>query len=459
MNRIILISFLFLNLIFTTILKSSYSYEIWTPPWHNDKLENIYNIQRTENPFIFNVPRVKNFSLENEAMRFCKNQIQMIGDIKKLTYGYQCNYYEQINLSDIVPPKDKVFWMDSKLQYALYISLIKNYDSMCMIEKNKFYITRTGDFLNKEEIMKKGGPEAEIIKSEWTADPNGKKLLYATYRKPVDLLGEARIYYEAIKFSEKYLIPNNISDYKCLGPGGLSQMVSEGIKAPGQHALIDYLNINIKGSGAKGSSVNYFISDEDNGLDHEYLRRFILSLGMNIKVRKDSQVLVTNNDNNIFAWKANPREYYQVSSVDNVVLEAYLKKFPSILPRDYKVDEKAWKSKEVEMCINRMREDATQKEDKDNKYMKDYIYLVRFIEPILGAPLAPPWKVKLTVEDRLRHFEVISKWWEKNKDKVMLRPGRPLSHEEVLHLIPESNMESAEVALKKFKEAIKGNSK
>lgn len=301
------------------------------------------------------------------------------------------------------------------------------------------------------------GSDGEIIEKKWRTRSDGSKGLDFTYRKPVDLLGEAKKEYEYIGFSDQYFIDEDIGDYKILGPAGPSMNINECGIVKGSKGVIEYIFSKNKGNMANGSSVHVFIADKDNELDREYLSDFYLSYGVNIKTRKDGQVVVVSNSGNITSWKTNSRTYYRVSNEDHVVLEAYLKKFPSILPKDYKVDEKAWKKEEVGMCLERMKEDSMQKEDKNNRYLWDYIYISRFIEPIPGAPLGPPWKIQLTEEDRMRHFYVISKWWEKNKDKVTLRPGRPLSHEAALHLIPESNMESAEVALKKFREGLKAN--
>lgn len=120
MNRIFLISFLFINLVFTTILKGSYAYELWTPQWHNEKIINSSNhVQRTDIPFVFKVFRLKNFSTENEAVQFCKKQAQMI-TVEKINKLFKCRYYEKMDISNIVPENERVFWSDPKAQYALY---------------------------------------------------------------------------------------------------------------------------------------------------------------------------------------------------------------------------------------------------------------------------------------------------------------------------------------------------
>ncbi|MCX5670257.1 MAG: hypothetical protein NTU94_02910, partial [Planctomycetota bacterium] len=99
-----------------------------------------------------------------------------------------------------------------------------------------------------------------------------------------------------------------------------------------------------------GASVCAFFADEHNGLDHDFLGQFVLVVGAKLKRQADGQVVVTSLGGGAVTWKAGPRTHYHVSGAP-AVIEAYLKRVPSILPADYRLDTDAWMREEVRRCV------------------------------------------------------------------------------------------------------------
>ena len=189
------------------------------------------------------------------------------------------------------------------------------------------------------------------------------------------------------------------------------------------------------------------IPDVADGLDHAFLRHFVLERGVKV-VQRNSQTIVTSADGKVFLWKAGPRRYYYLAGGDPEVLDAYLKKFPSVLPKDYAFDRETWLKEEVRQTMERLAKSVA--EDQRNRYLTDYFYLCRFIEPIEGSP--PIWDSflpdkKLTTDERKAHFAPVEKWWKQHEKDFALRKGAPLSHGQMMALSPK-DPKAVEAALK-----------
>lgn len=414
------------------LLPSVYAADLWTPPWHKEQTARTQMVKRTDKPFIFWVVNTKPFATKAEAESFGKKQVKILM-IREHKPKFYLDYLAEMDLSPLVPEKEKEFWEGEMQQYALFMTLRQYYRKGCRIENGTFQYHVQGTFDDERALLSMMGPEGEVLKKEWRAIDEHIKVLDATYRKPIDILSHARECHARIKFAYDYMIPEYIGR---LEPGkafGNSPVRLGKVRVAARQGIMGYRD---PGVGPYQANATVVLAATDNGLDHDFLRPFMMARGAKVKRLEDGQVLVTDERGRLCAWKAGKRVYCYVDRDPADIFGAYLKKHPSSLPRDYRIDRAAWLGKEVVLCVERMTGIVEEDRDVGSRYLDEYTYLCRFVDPIKGAPLLPASSVVLDEPTRKYHYDLVKEWWGKHKADFKLRDKAPISLSRVLKEVP-----------------------
>ncbi len=402
--------------------------EFWRPVWDKPKKRRYQNIIPKKRN-IFMVRRNKIFKTIKKAETFqpANGVIILIDEVEGL---FIVRYYESMDLASLIKKKvdSDVDWKSKEAQYSLYKVLCRYYRPSNKIENGKYYYYMEGVWKTEKEVRKfcnSQKKEIEILETRWEELKNGRKLLRVTYRYPVDIIGKAAIRYKGLKAAYIYLIPEQIGDYKCIGASALiNSFVSELGVGPGRSGGAKYMNSNYK-----GVHVLFHLSNQPGSLDHDFMRHLVTNHGIKT-ITFNNQVLFASKIRKVFAWKASDSTYYRLSGAEcEDVLRAYLKKFPSILKKDAKFDEQAWKRKEMDICLKHMEKEA--RAGNKDKYLIRYSYLIRFFKPIKGAPAFSKRDIELTKKELIYHFSLVEKWWKENRKTFHFKPGRILTGWEI----------------------------
>jgi hypothetical protein len=430
--------------------------EFWYPPWDGPRLQAF--VVPSDKPNVFLTIRVKDFPTAKEAEAFQAGQKWPV-EIKRNLDRHICTYREPLDLTPLLDDSEqKVDWSDRKAQYFLLHMLDRHYSPQCEIRGRIFYKSGSGYWDSENELAERAGPGGIIVEKEWRAKVGSERGLYASYLKPVDIVAEAAEKYRGLMAAYEYLIPERIGDYRCLGAGALGGPIPSklGVR-PGRSGGATYINNMTSGPRGVGAVVHHFMADEEDGLDHDFLRDMLLQGRAVVEQTADRQTVVVGKSSSgqIVAWKAGKRSYYQIwGGATQPVIEAYLRKFPSILPKDYSVDEMEWKRQELSLCYERLEWRVEQNGKEGEQYMWDYAYFLSFTDPVEEAPLFQPWLAKLTQEEREQHFRQV-RAVKQMKGGFSVRVGRPLSYEEVTaKFMPRSHKETAE-CWRKLREAVR----
>lgn len=120
-----------------------------------------------------------------------------------------------------------------------------------------------------------------------------------------------------------------------------------------------------------------------------------------------------------YSWLSGPHiaVYVGALGIDpKPLIDLYGAKFPSTLPKDFRIDKTAWGRKEVEIRLGRMKKAI---EKKDNE--KELMYRMRECAYKIGGTMYVPFwqKVYLSDEDPFEKkkamYEEFNAWWQKNK--------------------------------------------
>jgi len=420
----------------------------WQPPWWKSRpMSTVNRVLQSPDSFIFLVRRLMPFATETEAKSFADKQPQVCNIRKVRDHRYHVAYVEPMDISVLVPANEMGTWKSPKAQFALFLALRKWYAHGDEIADGKFLHYQRIGHRTVAEARSRIPDYGEIVEITEQKDTG---TVFARHRQAIDLVAEARPLLRMLELSFSDLIPEDIEPYRTIGPTSVDSLNVGGIAAPGVMTTMGYLLRTHLGQGA---SAMVMIPDAANTLDHDYLRHFVLERGVKV-VHRNNQTIITSDDGKVFLWKAGPRRYYYLAGGDPEVLDAYLKKFPSVLPKDYAFDHERWLREEVRQTMGRLAKSVA--EDRRNRYLTDYLYLCRFIEPIEGAP--PMWSsflpAKLTAGEREAHFAPIGRWWQKHRKDFVLRKGAPLSHARVMSLVPKK-----ETAVKATLKAIRATTR
>jgi len=405
--------------------------QYWPPRDQPKPVNQGHAVGRTERPFEFHVYRLAWFDTRDEAEAFAKQQIKVFG-IVPVGKRFKVQYVARFSREPVVPAVARGFWTQGKPNYFLYRALLKYYKADSDIRNGALGQYMRGSYASKEKAAEATVRWGEMVSCEPQTLSNGKTVWRARYRKQLDVLAEARTLWENNELAEKHLILTDIGPFQ--SPGAHAPMAMEGGRAPGRMMGIGYLRKDLPG---KGCNVYVYLADEDDSLDHNFLRYFVMEAGLAVRKHKDGQVVVVGGGGRPTAWKASPRTYYKVAGSKDreLVLEAYLKKFPSILPADYAVDTRAWAREELRRIIERMRGLVESDTPKGTRYLSDYGDFCKWVEPPPGAPAFPP-DAPFDKTLRTYHFARLDAWWQQHKDALKFRKGAPLSQREVIRTMP-----------------------
>jgi hypothetical protein len=329
----------------------------------------------------------------------------------------------ELDLGHIIPQADKGFWAEPRAQYALYVALARHFRPDSEIKDGRFYGYSYVTYRSEDSARAAVPAEGEIVAQEWRTIQGGIRLLDVTHRKNIDLLAEARARLRTYDLAERHLVAEDIPPYEIHTPHDAQRIPTDWGHAAGEMLDVAYVHPT---RSLPGAVAIVYLADQADGLDHDYLWYLMLAEGARVTKQEEGQTLVASVDGKIVTWKAGPRQYLRVTGGGKTIVDAYLKKFPSVLPADYKVDKEVWLREEVRRTLGRLRASAAGPDDGSNRYLWEYLYLCRLVEPVKSAPLLPPWDVRLEPEVRQYHFSLIWAWWEKSKADFRLRDGAPL---------------------------------
>jgi hypothetical protein len=426
---------LFACLVLAFQFRQAEAEEPWSPPWARSASKPSKHFEQTDRPFVFLGARVKFFPDEASAQEFADKQVRTM-HVKPMDDRFQVYYMEEFDISSVIPENEREQWRGGRAQYALYTALLLRYDTQCRVEDGRFVQYPGATYMTEEAAQEGVSRHGEIFESHWETRPTGVKSLRVLHRKPIDLLAEARPILETINLAYEHLILEPVGPLSPLRPYPSGPLMTEGgMRAPGRWVGTSYVFKERTGGGDAAA----YIADEDDGLDHDYLRNLILIAGAKVQQRGDGHVVVTGEREAAVLWKAGPRLYYCITGgqATEDLADAYLAKFPSVLPADYKVDAEAWMREEVRRTVALMRERAAQPEDKESRYMSAYFHFCRMVDPVPDAPLFASSRVQLDAPLRRAHFALVDAWWKGHKDDIPLRAGAPWDPMRVGRTIPQ----------------------
>ena len=403
--------------------------EFWRPVWDKPKKQIWYNVLPSGKTYIFMVRRSKIFNRKRAAENYSpKNGRVMVVD--KFDGKFICRYLEPMDLTPLLK-KEKcpdIDWQSKEAQYFLFKVLQREHRTDNRIENGVYYKYMKGSFSTKDALKEfLGIKNKEILEEKWTDIGDGDKVLQAEFRYPVDIIGKAAYKYRGLMGAYKYLIPEHIGDFKCIGAGAGGQASSKFGKLSGITGSAGYINNDTPGPRSSGCTVGFMMAEKENAFDHEFYREMALS---------GSIVTETIDGNTVFAlkgravaWKTDKKTYYECSGYALPVIRAYLKKFPSILKTDVRFDEQEWKRKEMDICLKHLEKHA--RAGKKDDYLILYGYMIRFFKPIKGAPAFSRRNIELSPKELAYHFSLIKEWWNKNRETFHFKPGRVLTGWEI----------------------------
>ncbi|MDD2230685.1 MAG: hypothetical protein PHY48_14965, partial [Candidatus Cloacimonetes bacterium] len=154
-----------------------------------------------------------------------------------------------------------------------------------------------------------------------------------------------------------------------------------------------------------------------------------------------------------YVWMIDDRTYMLAGS-HKPTFAVYLKRYPSVLPIDLKIDREAWMRREVAGSIKRLEKyAAAEPDDKEQSaYQNEYQYLCRFVEQIDNAPFLWGWLKKISKDEERYHFSEVKDWWEKNHARYSLRKYAPIPVLDVTREGHGGHKNTDDEVTKKFRE-------
>ncbi len=423
------IHFILLFILINTLFATEMEKKFWRPVWDKPKKKIWYRVLPSSKKNVFLVQRYKAFSTKEAAERY-KSENERVMHISKGDGNFYCLLLEPMDITPLLKKEacPDIDWQSKEAQYFLFKALQREHNPDNRIENGVYYHYMKESFDSEEELAESlRKKNKEIVKKKWKNIDDNQKVLKAIYRYPVDIIGKAAYKYRGLMGAYKYLIPEHIGYYKCIGAGAGGQASSKYGKLAGITGSAGYINNDTPGPGSSGCTIGFMMAEKENAFDHEFYRDMALS-GSIITQTIDGNTVFALKDRAV-AWKSDKKTYYECSSYALPVIRTYLKKFPSILKKDAKFDEQEWKRKEMDICLKHLEKHA--RAGKKDDYLILYGYMIRFFKPIKGAPAFYGRDIELSPKELAYHFSLIKEWWKKNRETFHFKPGRILTGWEI----------------------------
>ena len=413
-----------------SIAVSSSHGELWRPPWDPPKA---YDSKiPLDTPFIYDARTSKLVPTLTDALAL-SNRLDRVSSIKTRRNGYRVYYTTTVDLTPVFNEDELRLWTEPKHQYAFLRAFEDNGSSAPVIRDGLLLKLRMRGDRDEETarraVEKEGGEVTSLVLS---TNVNGRVSCTVEYRVPIDLKKNAQRYLNLLDFAYTYSVADEVDECELGIPIYSKEIVTLGrVRRAGWDGDIQYVEV----AGTNLDRARAMISGTDAPLDfdHEVVGKYMLHGYCRANGDAFGRVVVETPEDERYFWPIADNRFIYFSG-DEDILDAYLNKFPSILPVGYRIDYKAWGREEVARSIQRLETYAGEGgggEGQASNYFNEYLHLCRLIEPIDAAPLIWSWVDTISGDEERYHLSVVSKWWEKNSQKIPLRYNAPANLEKV----------------------------
>jgi len=435
---------------------------IWCPPWDQAKTTP-ERVMPLGIPFTYDTMERKTYLTYDEAKK-ASEQVdadRFLGITKFRDGEYDVNYLMHYNLSPIIPENQREIWLDKVHQYALFKAFESNKQGVINIKDGKFY--RTESIMNTNRCTESDTDLSALMSRLHKYDvaiistniSYGKVYYSASRPVHVDLLRAAQNWIDLVNFAYEWSVVEELDGMQLATPSlkrngvDLYKKVKAGwlgeVEYKQNEGLVDRKII---------SGVTIGRADEPFDFINDYLGKFLINRHQcEVQGTEYGKVCVSIADGKSYVWMIDDRTYMLVGS-HKETFAAYLKRYPSILPVDLKIDREAWMRREVAGSIQRLEAyAAAEPDDKEQSaYQNEYQYLCQFIEQIDNAPFLWGWLKKISKDEERYHFSVVREWWEKNQERYALRKHAPIPVREVTREGHGGHKNTDDEVTKKFRE-------
>ncbi len=400
-------------------------YNIWRPLWDQKSYLIGGIIEPLETPFKYYQRKSKTYSSREEAEYDFENMENSLILGKKENCFY-VKYLEIIDLNPLFTDVQREVWLGPKHQYAVFKALERSLLSVssAIATNNQFYLINS--FLvekDEKSLLEKVDLNKHFYKK--ATDDDGSPVYIAYRLEPFDLLAAAQPHLQRIEFVEEWGIDGFEGlryGFPRMGNGvTLYDRYYHGWNREISYCVIDDPNKRMV-AGAEISR-----ADQPMVFDDILGKYYSGNARMKVVGDKPGEVVVRFGNYLAALWMSDERTFMLVNGREEVI-QAYLKRYPSILPVNTELDQTGWCRRQVVRLIEQLENHADKETDdkEQSDYQNTYQTLCRFIKPVPDAPIIRAHIKKISKDEERYHNVMVKKWWTDNRNRFTLRPQAPV---------------------------------